>query len=123
METTFQPAIVTGHTDRVERKPIILKFINWCKGQEKNRLGWLGGILALHGCVLTPITLFAIILSGTYFPFYIAALAAMGMAVVTNLAAMPTKITIPVFFLSVLIDIAIITGCISIGFNLAATQI
>jgi hypothetical protein len=123
METTFQPVIVTGHTDRVERKPIILKFINWCKGQEKNRLGWLGGILALHGCVLTPITLFAIILSGTYFPFYIAALAAMGMAVVTNLAAMPTKITIPVFFLSVLIDIAIITGCISIGFNLAATQI
>lgn len=123
METTFQSTIVTGTINRVERKSIITRFINWCKGQEKNRLGWLGAILTIHGCVLTPITLFAIILSGTYFPFYVGALVAMGMAVVTNLAAMPTKVTIPVFFFSVLIDIAIIIGCISIGFNLAATQI
>jgi hypothetical protein len=123
METTFQSTISTTHSNSIDRPSVISKFINWCKGQEKNRLGWLGAILTIHGCVLTPITLFAIILSGTYFPFYIAALVAMGMAVVTNLAAMPTRITIPVFFLSVLIDIAIIIGCISIGFNLAATQI
>ena len=123
METTFQSTIVTTPVHKVERKSIITRFINWCKGQEKNRLGWLGAILTIHGCVFTPITLFAIILSGTYFPFYVAALVAMGMAVVTNLAAMPTKITIPVFFFSVVIDIAIIIGCISIGFNLAATQI
>jgi hypothetical protein len=123
METTFQSTIETSYIDRVERPSLTAKFMNWCKGQEKNRLGWLGCILAVHGCVLTPITLFAIILSGTYFPFYVGALAAMGMAVVTNLAAMPTKITIPVFFLSVLIDIIIIVSCISLGFNLAATQI
>lgn len=124
MDTTLQSTIVTTTPlNRVERKSIITRFITWSKGQEKNRLGWLGAILAIHGCVLTPVTLFAIILSGTYFPFYVAALVAMGMAVVTNLAAMPTKVTIPVFFFSVLIDIAIIIGCISIGFNLAATQI
>jgi hypothetical protein len=123
METTFQSTLLSPSISRIERKSIITRFINWCKGQEKNRLGWLGAILAIHGCVTTPITLFAIILSGTYFPFYIAALVAMGMAVVTNLAAMPTKITIPVFFLSILIDIAIIIGCTSIGFNLAATQV
>jgi hypothetical protein len=123
METTFQSTIITGTINRVERKSAITRFTHWCTEQEKNRLGWLGGILAVHGCVLTPITLFAIILSGTYFPFYVGALVAMGMAVVTNLAAMPTKVTIPVFFFSVLIDIAIIIGCISIGFNLAATQI
>jgi hypothetical protein len=123
METTFQSTVLTPSISRIERNSIVTRFINWCKGQEKNRLGWLGAILAIHGCVTTPITLFAIILSGTYFPFYIAALVAMGMAVVTNLAAMPTKITIPVFFLSILIDIAIIIGCISIGFNLAATQV
>jgi hypothetical protein len=123
METTFQSTVLTPSINRIERKSIITRFINWCKGQEKNRLGWLGAILTIHGCVTTPITLFAIILSGTYFPFYIAALVAMGMAVVTNLAAMPTKVTIPVFFFSVLIDIAIIIGCISTGFNLAATQI
>jgi hypothetical protein len=113
METTLQSSIVSARINRVERLSIIAKFMNWCKGQEKNRLGWLGGILAIHGCVFTPITLFAIILSGTYFPFYIAALVAMGLAVVTNLAAMATKVTIPVFFLSVLIDLAIIISCIS----------
>jgi hypothetical protein len=36
------------------------------------------------------------------------AIAAMTMCVVTNLAALPTKITIPVFFLSVLIDVLLI---------------
>jgi hypothetical protein len=123
METTFQSTIIAGTTNKVEPKSIITRFTNWCKGQEKNRIGWLGGILAIHGCVITPITLFAIILSGTYFPFYAGALVAIGMVVVTNLAAMPTKITIPVFFFSVLIDIAIIIECISIGFDLASTQI
>ena len=123
MENTFHPALVTSHVTRVERPSIIAKFMNWCIGQEKNRLGWLGGILTVHGCLFTPITLFAIVLSGTYFPFYIAALVAMGLAVVTNLAAMPTKVTIPVFFFSLLVDIAIIISCISMGFNLSFTQV
>ena len=123
MENIFHPAIVTSHISRVGRPSIVAKFINWCIGQEKNRLGWLGGILAIHGCLFTPITLFAIILSGTYFPFYMAALVAMGLAVVTNLAAMPTKFTIPIFFFSLLVDIAIIISCISMGFNFTFTQV
>ena len=123
METILQSTLVTKHIPTVERTSVISKFMSWCKGQEKNRLGWLGAIFAIHGCVLTPLTLFAIILSGTYFPFYIAALVAMGMTVVTNLAAMPTKVTIPVFFLSILIDIAVVIGCFVIGFNPASTQI
>ena len=36
------------------------------------------------------------------------AIGAMAIALVANLAAMPTKITIPVFFFSVLIDIVVI---------------
>jgi hypothetical protein len=47
----------------------------------------------------------------------------MAMAVVTNLAAMPTKVTIPVFFLSVLIEVAIIILALSSGLNLASSQI
>ena len=41
----------------------------------------------------------------------------MGMALVTNPAAMPTKIVIPVFFLSVLMDVAIIAICAINGFT------
>lgn len=123
METIIQATISSSHARRLERPLTISKFMNWCNGQEKNHLGWLDGILTIHGCVFTPITLFAIILSGTYFPFFIGALVAMSLAACNQLAAMPTKVTIPVFFFSVLIDVAIIISCISIGFNPAATQI
>jgi hypothetical protein len=47
----------------------------------------------------------------------------MGACLVVNLAALPTKITIPVFFISVLIDLVIIISCIVIGLNPAGTYI
>jgi hypothetical protein len=39
----------------------------------------------------------------------------MAMTVVTNLAAMPTRVTIPIFFLSVLIDLGIIIASIAMA--------
>jgi hypothetical protein len=47
----------------------------------------------------------------------------MGMSLVTNLAAMPTKITIPVLVFSILIDIAIVVSCLAIGFDITTTYI
>lgn len=99
------------------------KFINWCEGQEKNRFGWLAASITLHGCVLTIITMFAIISTGNHFIFWPFAIGAMGFTLVVNLSAMPTRITIPVFFLSVLIDLVIIASCMTLGFNLGGTQI
>ena len=122
MENIFH-ALPANNVARTSSPSIFSKFISWCSGQEKNRLGWLGAILAIHGCALTPITLFAVVLTGTNFALYIATLVAMGMAVVTNLAAMPTKVTIPVFFLSILIEVAIIIMALSAGFNLASSQV
>jgi len=125
METLLQHTINStyAHPVKKESTSIVSRFVTWCKGQEKHRLGWLAVIIAGHGCVLTPITLFAIILSGNSMVFWSMAIAAMGMSLITNLAALPTKITIPVFFLSVVIDLVIIASCISIGFNIAATSI
>ena len=122
MENIFH-ALPANSITRTSSPSLFSKFITWCSGQEKYRLGWLGAILAIHGCVLTPITLFAVVLTGTNFVFYIATLVAMAMAVVTNLAAMPTKVTIPVFFLSVLIEIAIIVMALSAGFDFASSQV
>jgi hypothetical protein len=93
------------------------KFISWCEGQEKYRFGWLAASFTIHGCVLTILTMFAIILSGNHFIFWPFAIAGMGMTVITNLSALPTKITIPVFFLSVLIDLVIIALCAALGFH------
>ena len=117
MEQISRSPLATTHLPQLSLTSIFSKFTNWCVGQESYRLGWLAVILAIHGCALTPITLFAVILSGTNLVLYISVLAAMGLAVVTNLAAMPTKVTIPAFFLSVLIDVAIIIICLASGIN------
>lgn len=99
------------------------RFMNWCKNQEQNRLLWLGIALAGHGCILTPLTVMAVLLAGTNMILFMLALVAMGLSLVTNLAAMPTKITIPVFFFSILIDIAVVIAAIVIGFDITTTYI
>ena len=99
------------------------KFMNWCESQEKYRLGWLAIALGLHGCVLTIFTMFAVILAGNHFIFWPFVIGAMGITLIANLAAMPTKITIPVFFFSVIIDLVIIISCLVIGFDVSGTMI
>lgn len=99
------------------------KFITWCDSQEKYRFGWLAAALTLHGCVLTILTMFAVVLAGNHFVFWPFVIGAMGITLIVNLAAMPTKITIPVFFLSVLVDLTIIIACVAIGFDINGTTI
>lgn len=102
-----------------ERKnSLIRRFFAWCQAQEENRLLWLGIILGGHGCVITPLTLLFIMLAGNPVILWPFAIAAITMALVVNLAALPTKITIPIFLFSLLIDLFIIINCIAIGFPL-----
>jgi len=90
-----------------KRQSIISRFIAWCNEQEKFRFGWVAAIIAIHGCVLAPITVLVITLGSNHIAYWGVAIGAMAMALVANLAAMPTKITIPVFFFSVLLDVLI----------------
>lgn len=104
----------TIHFPSTTLKPSLLhRFFVWCNMQEKNRLFWLALIITVHGCVITPITLGVVMLFGNNFIFWPWAIGAMGMSLIVNLAALPTKITIPVFFLSLLIDLVIIVNCIA----------
>jgi hypothetical protein len=112
METIFQVRLSKNEAGTAQPSAFS-KFITWCNGQEKYRFGWLGGIMAAQCCALTPITLFAIVLFGANFALFMAALIAIALPVVTNLAAMPTRITIPVFFLSIVMDLAIIVLCLA----------
>jgi hypothetical protein len=104
-----QDATLTGVTPH---SSIWERFINYCQDQEHNRLFWVGIALAVHGCALTPITVMATLFAGPNFFLFMTAMTAMGIAIVTNLAAMPTKVTIPAFFLSVVMDIAILVSCV-----------
>src|SRR5262245_2003685 len=104
LQHSLSPALL-----RTERKQSLLsRFSAWCTGQEKFRFGWVASIIAIHGCVLAPITVLAIALGGNNMAYWGMAIGAMAIALVSNLAAMPTRITIPVFFFSVLIDIALV---------------
>ena len=99
------------------------RFFTWCREQDEYRFMWIGIALAGHGCILTPLTVMTVLLAGTNLFLFILAIVAMGMSLVTSLAAMPTKISIPVLILSILIDIAIVISCVAIGFDITGTYI
>ena len=107
-QTVYSPSFEAVN----KSQSIVSKFFTWCQAQEKSRFGWLGLILAVHGCVITPITLFIIVSAGNNIAYWGVAMGAMAMSLITNLAALPTKITIPVFFLSLIVDLAIIGTCL-----------
>ncbi|MFT3932184.1 MAG: hypothetical protein QM726_01105 [Chitinophagaceae bacterium] len=113
--TTYQN--LTG----IHKPSLFSQFINWCNGQEERRFMWLGLALAGHGCLLTPLTVMAIIMSGNSLPLFMLAIGAMAIALVVNLAAQPTKISIPILLLTVLIDLGIIISCAISGFHTGNT--
>lgn len=118
MMKTLQQPYTAAHFHVEKKESLVHKFINWCRSQEEYRLGWLAVIITGHACVITPLTALFVILAGNAPLFWALSIGAIAMALVTNLAALPTKITIPVFFLSILIDIAVIINCISVGLSL-----
>lgn len=113
METTFNHSISTTYTESASGISLWKKFMTYCKEQEENRLLWVGIILAAHGCILTPMAVMLTLITGPNFFLFMTAMVGMGIALVTNLAAMPTKVTIPAFALSILMDIAIVVSCIA----------
>ena len=121
--TTLNQTLTSQYRESVARPTFLSHFFTWCNKQQENRLLWLGIVLTGHGCILTPLTVMAVLLAGTNLFLFVAAIVAMGMALVTNLAALPTKITIPVFFLSILVDIAIVIACFAAGLDIANTYI
>lgn len=88
------------------------RFIEFAEKQEFNRLLWLAlGVLG-HGTVFTIGTMAVVLMNGAVFPLVAITCFSMVMVLVVNLAALPTKITLPVFALSLLIDLAVIVTAI-----------
>lgn len=112
MQTILNQPINTTYSNESNYTSPWTRFMNYAKGQEKNRLLWVGVVLAAHGCILTPLTVMLTFVAGPNFFLFMTAMVAMGIALVTNLAAMPTKTTIPAFALSILIDIIIVISCV-----------
>lgn len=108
MSTIINPTLQQSYVRNSSGNSIFAKFIHWCNGQQEHRLLWLGLALGVHGCFFAPLTILIIGITGFSFPLIMIALSAMAMALIVNLAALPTKITVPVLILSVLVDLAVI---------------
>jgi hypothetical protein len=105
---TIHQTISASYLRHGHKESIITRFFNWTKGQEKYRYGWLAFILTVHGCVLAPIALYLVFANGANIALCTTVSAALAACLITNLAALPTKITIPVFLVSVVADLAVI---------------
>ena len=110
MSTTYQLKRWTfqrTHSPYLQES-LLMKFFRWADEQQFERLLWLGFTFMFHSCVLTPLTVMAALTSGSDFWVVIGAVLSISIVVITSLAALPTRITIPVFFLSVVIDLVLI---------------
>lgn len=120
METSVQHVFSPAYDKPVSKTSLWKRFISWADSQEEHRFGWTAIAIAGHGCVFTILTTMVILITGNHFIFWPFAIAAMASMLIANLAAMPTKITIPILFLSVLVDLFIIGICLRNGVDLAA---
>lgn len=115
MQTALQQPYASSYSETTYKISIRIRFIEWCKNQDESRFVWLAITLMSHASLFTPLTLYVIISTGNSMLAWTFAIAAMAMSLVTNLAALSTKITIPTYLLSLAIDLGIIIVCL-IGF-------
>ena len=106
-----------GQSTHLTTENLWRRFVRFADKQECNRLGWLvAGILG-HGTIFTILTLLAVTVLGNIFLLYIIACCSMVIVVSANLAAMPTRYTIPILFISLLIDLGVIITAIFLHFS------
>jgi hypothetical protein len=122
MSTITRQSTFTSYYESTTPKTSARKrFITWAESQDKDyHFGWSGGIIAIHGCVITPLTCLVIMATGGQFIFWALVIGALAIAIIPNLAALTTKYTIPLFFLSIVIDVLLIIVSLSQGFNMEA---
>lgn len=115
MSTLTHPPIEQTHSEQASS--VLTRFFRWSKDQQPRQFLWLGIALAGHGCVVTPITIFFVYLAGMNFALFMVALFSMTAALIVNLSAMPTRITIPVLLASVVVDILVIITALAMVFG------
>jgi len=115
MEQTISPAVFENvfapsvHIEKSRNVKSMRRFIDWCDQQEKNRLLWLGIAIMGHIGMVLPLTLLSILfLADNNFALWIVVLCVNMPVLALNLAAQPPKVTLPVMFTSLFIDIVVV---------------
>jgi hypothetical protein len=81
---------------------------------------WMAFGIVGHSTFITNITILAITYSGNHFIYWPFVIGAMMSCLIVNISGLPTKTTIPVFFISVIIDAVIIMMCAANGFDMSS---
>lgn len=90
------------------------RFTAWANTQEEKRFLWAALSLVGHGTLFTIITFATVILTGNVFALMAITCATMMVVLAVNLAALPVKYIIPIFFGSLLVDILVMITAIAL---------
>lgn len=120
MQQVIQPRVIPFRKDNyvtseVTKESLIKRFIAWCNMQEGSRLFWMG--LALLGGIgtIVPLTLLAVVFfADNNFALWVIVCAINVPVLILNLAAQPTKVTLPVLFFAWAINALIIVYSIAV---------
>ena len=92
---------------------IISKFLSWCKAQESNHFLWLAlSFFAQIGLTLPITAVFIVFFGGNNLLLWIIMAAVNIPVLVLNLAALPTKTTLPFLFFGWFTQAFIIAYCV-----------
>ena len=108
MSTISFPSEYVHYPAEARRQKAVSRFLTWINREEKNRIAWVGIGITAMAAVFFPLTMSAILFNGAAFSLIIGAMVSLALVVITNLAALPVKYTIPAFFLGIGIDIVLI---------------
>ena len=96
---------------------VLHRFMNWCEKQEESRILWM--VLTYLGQIglALPCTMAAVIfLGGNNFNLIMLTCLINVPVLAINLAAQPTKITLPALFFALLADAIIVVSCATFFF-------
>jgi len=110
MSTTTSHGLVRPlYRPAVSHPSLIGRFFDWAENEDvTHHIGWVGFSITVMTAFFFPITMFSILMNGASFGLIVAAMVPLVLVFVTNLAALPTKYTIPFLFVGVLAELAII---------------
>jgi hypothetical protein len=88
---------------------MISRFFAWAAAEDAPRhIAWVGISVMTMTAVFFPLTMALILSQGASFPLIMTAVGGLALVVITNLASLPTKYTIPFFLLGILLDIVVV---------------
>ena len=102
-------------TRHVTKESLINKFISWCNRQEDFRLFWMG--IALLGGIGTvvPLTLLAVVFfADNNFALWVIVCTINVPILILNLAAQPSKVTLPALFFAWVTNALIVVYSITV---------